>query len=163
MPSGFHLFQSISLPKTLRNSYRTRPSLITLNLDHKDTQVTNRFFINSYEFEDKVFIYGPYMATLGVAAIILIMGTVALWQNGVPAEDSFLNIVCATRVSESMDMYARIAATGGAMSIPKELEDLDLMFGGSGDNTQLTVGFGVPGEVHMLQSYVGHRIVGFGV
>lgn len=134
-------------------------SLVTLGLDKKLTSVENRFFVNAYDFGSKEYIYGPYMTTLGIATIILVIGTLALWRNGVPAEDSFLNIVCATRVSETMDTYAKGAANGGVMSIPQELKDMNLAFGETLEKTERAVGegklagFGAPGEVQLIFNY----------
>lgn len=91
----------------------------------------------------------PYYISLAVALPFLVMGWLALRDNGVSASDGgFLQTLMTTSVSKELHLAAEKGSAGGEENVPEELKRLKIMFGElQVENGETRVGFGVEDEV----------------
>jgi hypothetical protein len=93
----------------------------------------------------------PHAATLAVALGVCIIGLNALRQNGVSASTGgFLQILCTTTGSPTLDHMAVKGSIGGPQNTPKELQKLEFMFGQLSGKNGPIAGFLIPAEVTPL-------------
>lgn len=86
----------------------------------------------------------------------IVMGCLALFENGVSAMDgSFMQIIATSTGSATLDRAAAGGCLGGDESMPQELKDLKVRFGefvGRDEPGRIKrAGFGVESEVRKLQ------------
>jgi hypothetical protein len=126
-----------------------------------EANVTERKWVNKYNFNSKPNIYVPYGLSLAATLAILLLGLVSLRSNGAPADDGFLQIVCFTRASKTLDDAAKRGCRGEDAHFSAELKELELVLGdivqrndGSGDEEEgleeratVLTGFGTSNEV----------------
>ena len=103
-----------------------------------ETTVHTNNWANTYVFRSagtsqQWRLYAPYLATLIFGAIILAAGLLALWDNGISAECSFLQVLVTTAAAdERVRAEASACSRGGYESFTKELRDLRVRFGDVG-------------------------------
>ncbi|CZR55289.1 uncharacterized protein PAC_05176 [Phialocephala subalpina] len=112
--------------------------------------------INVYSFSQPLNLLIPYFLTLLLSLPFIILGSIALLNNGVSAMDgSFMQIITTSIGSSVLDKAAAGGCLGGNESMPEELKDLKIRFGeflGRDDPGGIKrSGFGVEGEVRALQ------------
>lgn len=133
-------------------------STIALNMpEHllwKSPPITILNGTNVYTFDTPAQFYGPYAACLVATLIIYVVGLVSLEMNGVSAGNSFLQYVCTTRISQTLQNLGERCTFGGQEDIVRELRDVPLLFGiknrcpDEPDNERGDMaGFGTFGEV----------------
>ncbi|EMR90386.1 hypothetical protein ACHAP3_008901 [Botrytis cinerea] len=127
-------------------------SLLSLSNTNIFTEVTTTRYINQYEFAYSKKLVLPYAAALFGTLIFLVMGTVALAENGVAATGGgFLQLLCTTKGSSVLDDMVRGASLGGSENVSQELESLAVRYGElTNAKGELKAGFGVEDEVRGL-------------
>ncbi|KAH6892480.1 hypothetical protein B0T10DRAFT_560066 [Thelonectria olida] len=97
------------------------------NTTVKATRATSR---NFYSFSNPIYLFVPYGVSLIVALPFLVLGIVALCQNGVPAmEGGWLQILMTTTASQKLNKAAAGGCLGGEDNIPKALKKMRVRFG----------------------------------
>lgn len=124
-----------------------------------DTIVTE--WVGFYSFKNQKMIYIPYAVTLGVSLFYIILGLLALVDNGVAAEDvGFLQVACTTTGNVAFDEAAASGCLGGPSNTSgnSRLADMYLLYGDlgasqsyKGDGMVKRAGFGPPEQVRPLE------------
>lgn len=71
-----------------------------------------------------------YPAALLASLGFIVAGVIALFRNGVAADQSFVQVLCTTTSSDLlMNRLAKQACLGGSASLPEELKSLVVRFG----------------------------------
>jgi hypothetical protein len=106
-------------------------SLLNTATTTTTANVTTTVYKSAYVFESRERLVAAYFGILGVCLAFVLLGLLALLQNGTSASTGgFLQIMCTTTYSESiMNQIAREASTRGTVSLPKELLDLQVRYG----------------------------------
>ncbi|KAI9785818.1 MAG: hypothetical protein M1816_008210 [Peltula sp. TS41687] len=125
------------------------------------TNTTQDVFVNVFSFSRPSNLIVPYFLLLCLALPFLILGTLALYQNGVSATDGgFVQILSTTTGSGELQRVAAAGCLGGEENIPKDLKRLKIRFGelidsGREDKQGETVirqaSFGIDSEIGPLK------------
>lgn len=149
----------ITISQPLLNALLTNITLSAIPLYNLWTTRANATVtqsVNIYTFSRPGNLLVPYALCLALTFPCLVLGFVALHVNGVSAIDGgFLQVLCTTRGSATVDRVAMGACLGGEGNMRGELKGLRLMFGelvcSTGSDQAGTVvrraGFGTEGEV----------------
>jgi hypothetical protein len=104
-------------------------------------------YTQQYIFTPRSTLIIPYATTVAVSLLFLVIGLIALRQNGVSAASGgFLQILCATKGSKALDDAVKEGSVGGSQNVSEELKGLHVMFG----EMKGRAGFGARGEVKAL-------------
>jgi hypothetical protein len=120
------------------------------------TNVTTMTPVNVYEFSRPMNLYFPYGVGLLLALVFIVLGALALRQNGVSATDGgFIQLITTTTGSSKLNEAAAGGCLGGSENVPQQLKDLKIRFGetvdaGEGKGLVKRAGFGVEDEVRPL-------------
>ncbi|KAM5527875.1 hypothetical protein FOXYSP1_19749 [Fusarium oxysporum f. sp. phaseoli] len=126
-------------------------SLLTLANANLITEVTTKDYVTKYQFAFQEKLIVPYASALTISFVIVVLGLRALVKNGVSANGAgFLQLLCTTKGSKTVDEAAWAGSLGGNENVPKELEDLVVRFGELRDRVGVRAGFGVADEVRKL-------------
>lgn len=125
--------------------------------------VTVLSVVNVYSFSRPLNLIIPYFLTLLLSLPFIILGGIALFNNGVSAMDgSFIQILSTSTGSSIIDKAAAGGCLGGNESVPDELKELRIRFGeliGRDDTASVKrAGFGVEGEVRALEKGANYGI-----
>jgi hypothetical protein len=130
-------------------------SLVALNLWTDNITVNATFYQNTYAFSRPINLVLPYALCLAFGLAIVVLGLSALWQNGVPATEGFMQIMMATRGPTEMEGLVRQHELIDAKSASKELKSLRVRYGGlvleSGVEGKRMWGFGTAEETVSLR------------
>jgi hypothetical protein len=86
--------------------------------------------INVYSFLRSLNLTTPYFLNLVVTIPFILLGAVALLQNGVSAmDDGFMQMIATSTGSAILNKPAAGGCLGGNESVPLELKDLEIHFG----------------------------------
>ena len=112
--------------------------------------------INVYSFSRPLNLILPYFIILLLAIPFIIIGGIALHNNGVSAIDGgFIQTIATSTGSAVLDRAAAGGCLGGEESIPRELKDLEIRFGEIIDREEpgriKRAGFGVESEITELK------------
>ncbi|EAT79388.1 hypothetical protein HBH56_100850 [Parastagonospora nodorum] len=121
-------------------------SLMTLDLWTDNINVTSTTYRNTYAFSRRINLVLPYALCLAFGLLIVGLGLVSLWQNGVPSSDGFTQVMMATRGRTEID---RLVLEQGLVDInaaSKELKGLKVRYG----------------ELVMEDAVKGEKVWGFG-
>jgi len=126
---GLHL--NISEASLNSMLYNITLSTISLGLWNVSTEVTRADFVNTYSFAGhrRYSLIFPYAVCLLVSLGFVALGLYSLYGNSVAASNGFLQTIQTSRGSLALDAAARGSSLGGPDNVPKELEDLELVFG----------------------------------
>lgn len=127
------------------------------------TNATVLTVVNVYSFSRPLNLLIPYFLTLFLSLPFIILGGIALINNGVSALDgSFIQIITTSTGSSILDKAAAGGCLGGNESVPEELKDLKIRFGEfigrDGPAGIKRAGFGVEGEVKVLKKGANYGI-----
>ncbi|CZR63529.1 uncharacterized protein PAC_13426 [Phialocephala subalpina] len=127
-------------------------SLLTLSNNNISTKVITSNYINQYQFHYPYLLAIPYALTLVGAFVFIIMGMMALVDNGISASSGgFLQLLCATRGSSVLNEMTRGSSLGGDKNVGDGLRDLVVRYGELRDERKgRRAGFGVESEVWNL-------------
>jgi hypothetical protein len=126
LKSGFTFNQEI-LNEALAN---VTISALALNDRHDLVPGTETRMFNVYHFQHKLVFFLPYTLLLVLTIPILILGLVALQQNGVSAiSGGFLQILMTTTGRTTLEAVAAKSSLGGQENVSKELRDMEVRFG----------------------------------
>lgn len=104
-------------------------SLMTFDIWTDKIDVNWTTFYNTYDFSKPVNLIVPYALCLAFGLIIVALGLQSLWLNGVPATDSFLQIMLATRGRTEMEKLVLQQELVDASKASQELKDLKVRYG----------------------------------
>jgi hypothetical protein len=106
-------------------------STMSLGFWNTSTEVTRGDFVNAYSFSGprRYNLILPYAVCLIVSMIFVGIGLFSLFRNSVAASNGFLQTIQTSRGSAALDLAARGSSLGGPDNVPKELVDLELVFG----------------------------------
>ncbi|KAI9774122.1 MAG: hypothetical protein M1840_005215 [Geoglossum simile] len=106
-------------------------SVISLDRGQWSTKVSTikTPWINVYQFVTPRNVILSYASALLLGLIIIAMSLLALRKNGVTAADGFLQILTTTNGSTAVDNAIAGGCIGGERNFPKELKDLELVYG----------------------------------
>lgn len=111
--------------------------------------------INVYSFSQPLNLVLPYFTTLLISIPFIILGSLALIQNGVAATDGgFVQIIATTTGSAALDNAAAGGCLGGSDNVTQGLKELKIRFGqlvGRKPGNIKLAGFGTDAEVVPLQ------------
>lgn len=94
------------------------------------TNTTQSVNVNVYTFSRPLNLIMPYFLLLCLALPFLLLGILALYQNGVSATDGgFIQVLSTTTGSGELQRVATGGCLGGEENIPKELKELKIRFG----------------------------------
>jgi hypothetical protein len=137
----------------------TMSTFNTFNIWNTTANTTTSTYHIIYIFSRPLNLILPYSLTLLLALLFLVLGTVSLFQNGVPAEtNSFIQLLVSLTGSGTLKDHAASGCLGGWDNIPRELRDLQIQLGDltvmggdvSGEGAVHRAGFGVSHEVGPL-------------
>ncbi|KAI8222320.1 hypothetical protein K4K54_006290 [Colletotrichum sp. SAR 10_86] len=124
------------------------------------TSVTTETYRLSYVFKSPWRLIAVYAADLIVTAIFLLLGLIAMFQNGVAATPGgFLQILCTTTHEHgTLNRLARQACSGGKEGMSEHLKKLKVRFGEIVDvNEDLRfAAFGTEEETSLLVNKRAH-------
>lgn len=104
--------------------------LFTLPLWNTTVEATRTTSRNFYSFSKPIYLFIPYGTSLAIALPFLVLGIVALHQNGVPAIDGgWLQILMTRTTSQQLHKTASGGCLGGEDNIPKDLGNTRVLFG----------------------------------
>jgi hypothetical protein len=104
-------------------------SLTTLDLWTDNINVTSTTYRNMYAFSRRINLVLPYALCLAFGLLIVGLGLVSLWENGVPSSDGFMQVMMTTRGRTEME---RSVLKQGLVDINEasgELKDLKVRYG----------------------------------
>ncbi|TVY80729.1 hypothetical protein LSUE1_G003442 [Lachnellula suecica] len=95
-----------------------------------NANATQSTTINIYSFSQPLNLILPYFISLAVGLPFMLLGTLALFRNGVSAIDGgFMQIITTSTGSAVLDRAAAGGCLGGSESATQELKDLKIRFG----------------------------------
>jgi hypothetical protein len=111
--------------------YNITLSTISLGLWNTSTEVTMEDFVNTYSFAGprRYNLIFPYAVCLLISFGFVALGLYSLYGNSVEGSNGFLQTIQTSRGSAALNAAARGSSLGGPDNVPKELEDLQLVFG----------------------------------
>jgi hypothetical protein len=81
-------------------------SLLTLRMWTQPVTVNSTEYRNMYHFSRPLNLILPYSLCLGIGLVIVTLGLLSMWQNGVPATDGgFVQVMMATRRRTEMESF----------------------------------------------------------
>jgi hypothetical protein len=93
-------------------------------------RVEDTGYEQSYVFKEPARLIVAYGVALGVCLIFIALGFVAMLHIGVSATSGgFFQVLCTTAASGAVNRLAQKACLGGEQSLPKELQELEGIFG----------------------------------
>jgi hypothetical protein len=121
-------------------------SLMALDLWTDNITVNATVYRNTYVFSRPFHLVLPYALCLAFGLAIVVLGLSALWRNGVPATEGFMQIMMATRGPTEMERRVLQHELVDAKKVSKELKSLRVRYG----------------ELVLENGVEGKRIWGFG-
>lgn len=140
----------------------------TLALWYETVNVTKSVSQNVFSFSHPINLILPYFLSLLLALPFLIIGTVALIQNGVPATDGgFIQILSTTTGSPTLQQVAAGNCLAGEEHPSRQLRDLKVRYGELvdlqvrvGGTVVRRAGFGTDDEVGPLRKGEKYGVIG---
>ena len=130
-------------------------SLMALDLWTDNITVNATIYRNTYAFSRPINLVLPYVLCLAFGLAIVVLGVSALWQNGVPATEGFMQIMMATRGPTEMERLVVEHELVDAKKASKELKSLRVRYGGlmleNGVEGKRVWGFGTAEETVSLR------------
>lgn len=124
---------SFNVTQDLINDYlfnMTSSLMVAYGLWNTTANATINSTATVYSFSSPLSLVLPYFITLFVSMPFIVMGSLALFKNGVSAMDgSFMQIIATSTGSATLDRAAAGGCLGGDESMPQELKDLEVKFG----------------------------------
>ena len=130
-------------------------SMLSISPANVSTAVVQTNTVNFYSFHRPLNLLLPYFLSLASALFFVVLGLLALKNNGVSASSGgFLQILTTTRGSEALDRVAVKSSLGGAENMTRELQEMQILYGEltpkEGSTVVQRFGFGLPNEVTPL-------------
>lgn len=139
----------ISLSESILNEILQNVTVSTFNnFNLWNTSVNATIFTDRivYDFSRPLNIIIPYALSLALGLVSLILGTISLYRNGVPAKHgSFTQLLVTLTGSDSLRNHAAPGSLGGSHNVPRELKDMSIQFG---DLTTARDNFSKGGVLH---------------
>jgi hypothetical protein len=105
-------------------------SLLTLHMWTRPVTVNSTEYRNMYHFSRPLNLILPYVLCLGIGLIIVIVGLLSMWQNGVPATDGgFVQVMMATRGRTEMETLVLQHGLANPGALSEKLQDLRIRYG----------------------------------
>jgi len=124
-------------------------SLVSMQLFTDNITVNATEYLNTYDFSRPINLVLPYALCLGAGALIVALGLWAMWQNGVPATEGFVQVMMATRGRTEMEKLVLEQGLVYPDVASRELKELKVRYGelvGEDDGGERVWGFGTAEE-----------------
>lgn len=130
-------------------------SLMALDLWTDNITVNATIYRNTLALPRPINLALPYVLCLAFGLAIVVLGLSALWQNGVPATEGFVQIMMATRGATEMERLVLKHELVDTTKASKELKILRVRYGGllleNGVESKRVWGFGTAEETVSLR------------
>jgi hypothetical protein len=104
-------------------------SLMSLDLFNNNITVNATEYLNTYEFSRPINLVLPYALCLAFGLLIVALGLLSLWQNGVPATEGFMQIMMATRGRTEMERLVLEQEMSDSSKATEVLRELKIRYG----------------------------------
>jgi hypothetical protein len=121
-------------------------SLMSLDLFTDNITVNATEYLNTYDFSRPINLILPYALCLAFGLLIVALGLLSLWQNGVPATEGFMQVMMATRGRTEMERLVLEQELSDSDKATEELRELKIRYG----------------ELVMEDAVEGKKMLGFG-